>query len=180
MCTYALLISQHWRTQWARLVVANKTLEVCFCQTKGWCYLSHRPQKVLETTNPFMLTGLSQRGGMMHINTRKHDHSPAVLWGIQCQEVHTGKDSGQGVEVRCQTGWELAPGGEEQHHRALGAVSIQVLHQVLNKIWNKDIQTKGQNPLLWHFVRGIKTDWLCFMGIISIVRSCLLHSRWLQ
>lgn len=42
-----------------------------------------------------------KEGGMIRINTRKITHSPAVLWGIQRQEVHAGKDSGQGIEVRC-------------------------------------------------------------------------------
>ena len=70
---------------------------------------------------------------MRYINNRKHEQSPAVLWGIECQEVHAGKDSREGVEVRCQTGWELAPGGEKQHDRALCAVSIQKVHQILRE-----------------------------------------------
>lgn len=68
----------------------------------------------------------------------KNDHSPAVLRSVKCQEVHAGKDSGQGVEVGCQAGRELAPGGEEQHHRALCAVSIQELHQVLIEMRKTD------------------------------------------
>lgn len=118
-------------------------------------------------------------GGMININTRKHEHSPAVLWGIQRQEVHAGKHSGQGVEMRCQAGWELAPGGEEQHHRALCAVSIQELHQVLREMKNEDTDWRMDSPPL-EFYWGIKTVWLCFIGIISKVRSCLLQTRWLD
>lgn len=58
-------------------------------------------------------------------------HSPAVLRGIQGQEVHAGKDPRQGVEVRGQSSRELTPGGEEEHHRALAVVSVQELHQIL-------------------------------------------------
>ena len=65
------------------------------------------------------------------------NHVPAMLRGIQCQEMHAGKNPWQGVEVRGEAGGELAPGGEEEHHGALGPVGVQELHQVLQHITSK-------------------------------------------
>lgn len=70
---------------------------------------------------------------------KKNVHLPAVLWRIQSQEVHAGKGARQGIKVRCQPRWKLTPGSEKQHNRALGAVGIQELHQVLNKLTNTSI-----------------------------------------
>ena len=49
---------------------------------------------------------------------------PAVLRGIQGEEVHAGKDARQSVEVGRQAGGELAPGGEEQHEGTLSVVGV--------------------------------------------------------
>lgn len=75
--------------------------------------------------------------------------SPAVLRGIQGQEVHAGKDSGKGVEVRGQSSRELTPGGEEEHHRALAAVSIQELHQILGDMKAEDPSLKSEQRFTW-------------------------------
>lgn len=57
--------------------------------------------------------------------------SPAVLGGVKREEVHAGKDSRQGVEVRGEVCRKLTPCGIKENQGTFGAVGIQELHQIL-------------------------------------------------
>lgn len=78
-----------------------------------------------------------------------------MLRGIQGQEVHARKDSRQGVEVRGQSSRELTPGGEEEHHRALAAVSVQELHQILGDMKAEDPSLKSEQRFTWLHMVGL-------------------------